>query len=43
MPAAAALANKMARTVWAVATTKECCRAPASARETGGGRGCGNE
>ncbi len=43
MPAAAALANKMARMVRAVATTKECCRAPASARETGGDQGCGNE
>ena len=31
MPAAAALANKMARMVRAVATTKECCRTPASA------------
>ena len=31
MLAAAALANKMARTVGAVATTKECYRAPASA------------
>ena len=31
MPAAAALANKMARMVWAVATTKEIYRAPASA------------
>ena len=43
MLAAAALANKMARMVRAVATTKECCRAPASARETGGDQGCGNE
>jgi len=41
MPAAAALANKMARMVWAVATTKEIYRAPASARETGGGRAAG--
>ena len=31
MLVAAALANKMARMVRAVATTKECCRAPASA------------
>ena len=31
MLAAAALANKMARTVWAAATTKESYRAPASA------------
>ena len=45
--AAAVLANRMARTVRAVATTKEIYRAPASARETGDGRGrrneCGNE
>ena len=41
--AAAALANKMARMVRAVATTKEIYRAPASARETGGGRGRRNE
>ena len=38
MLAAAALANRMARIVWAVSTKKELYRAPAAAREMGGGR-----
>ena len=44
MPAAVALANKMARTIWALPVRKETCRAPAAggaaSKQLGKEKGC---